>query len=251
MRRPRVWLIALVALVPACDPANADLADLPGLRVEMYTHQASDTEPATSEIFLVYDLSAFWATHDNACARIDDATVLRFDGARAELVDRGRNDDFDCELPRFTLDPFAVTDQEALLTIEDDSLRVSATFAPGTFTPHQPTLRSPSDWTFAAGQNVRIGWSHPSDLSAPIGAGVVFRIHDVPPWQPGESFDLVTAFVGDEIQFAIPSPPPITGPGYLFFAFEEIMTDASTCENAAACVVRLSPGFRQPVTIIP
>jgi hypothetical protein len=244
-------IVLLVVWLSACGggDGNAELADLPELRLDMYAHQASATEPARLDIYLTYNLSTFWAAHDNECARLDDTTTLRINDVRADLDERGQNDDFDCELPHFVLEPFDVTDEAALLTAEDDSVRVSAAFEAGTFTPHVPTLRSPNDWTFAAGQDVRVGWSHPEDLTRPIGAGVVYRLHADPPWQPDESFELQASFADDEIQFAIPSPPPLSGPGYLFFAFAPIVVDATTCENASACQVHLSPGYRQPVTI--
>jgi hypothetical protein len=243
---------ALLLLLSACagDPApNARLADLTNIHLSVQGWDPSDTEPTTGFVALSYDAGAFRAAHGGACAVLDGSFRGTVDGVTLDVDAGGGPDDLDdCSPPALALD--SGLDGATSFVIGDDSLTITAEFAAEAFAPHEPTLRSPSTWRFAAGQAVVVGWSRPEDL---VGLGT----------EPGQIyfhtgtlsdpnfFDLSASHTGDEIRFTIPDPAPITGAGLIVFRFGYSNGSAATCTGAASCTYSSTRGYVHSVHIDP
>lgn len=250
-----VHLPVLAILLPlgACfGPAtNASLADLPDLSVSVQTWDASDDAPTTVDVSLTYDGAAFAATHDGACATLGDDFGGRLDDGRQIWSSRGKDDvDFGgCYVPSLRYEVRFTDDRAAELTIADDSRTIRATFPVGALAPHYPTLRAPAAWKFHGGDAVRVAWSHPDDLAAPLGEFDVGFFADGKTANGDNFFPLPRQVVGDELRFTIPSPPPITGPGQITFNLGYTVGDAASCTGAARCTYSASHSFGHPVEI--
>jgi hypothetical protein len=136
------------------------------------------------------------------------------------------------------------------VSIDDGSLAIEATFAPDALAPHMPTLRSPSNWKLAGGQEVVLGWSHPSDLvdgAEFLDAPVYFHTGTL---ADPNYFDVVSTLSGDEIRFHIPDPPPILGNGYIVTRFGYESGDAETCTGATRCGYSVERGYAHSVEIV-
>ena len=246
--------LLFLAACPGPD-RNATLADLPGLRVSVSTSSASDREPTRARVVIRYDEDAFKASHEQHCATLGRELRGELDGDALEPTSYGSDEqDFDfCDLPQLEVERREAGDTRSVLTITDDSLTVRAELPVGALAPRQPTLRFPGAWRFTGGQEVRVGWSHPADLTeAPLDPrSVYFHTGDPGPVAPGGVgyVPLPARVDGDELRFTIPSPPPLTGPGLIVFSLGDTVGSAQTCTGATACEYSASRSFSHSVEI--
>lgn len=211
----------------------------------------TEGHPTNGRVSIGYDEDAFVAAHGGECARLGDWDI-RFGDARIGSSWSGDDDvDFGgCLLPSANLD-IAQFGRDTLgaLRIFDDSHTVEAVFGATALVPHLPTLRSPSTWRFAGGDTVVFGWSHPDDLVT----GADFLEHPVyfhtGTLDDPNFFDLDAQLAGDEITFTVPSPPPITGDGYIVARFGYTSGEADSCTGATRCGYQLEAGYAHAVVI--
>jgi len=237
---------ALLLLIPACttNHGNATLADLGNLQVQVQGFSPSDTQPTTGFVALGYDTAAFQSAHGGQCAVVD-GIIGSFNGTALDS-DGGCPDDLgDCLTPSVG---FAVEFAGAsTFVVGDDSLTVTAVFAEDAFAPHVPTLRAPAQWQFTGGEAVRVGWSDPADL---MNLGVEpFRVTFSADVADNNTIDLTPTYSGDEIDFTVPSPPSVTGPGSIVFRFGYANGNATTCTNATSCIFSATLCYEHRVTI--
>ena len=232
-------------------PANAELAELLSLRVGVQIWESTDREPTKGFFMVGYDEDAFRRAHDGECAVVDiDA---HFDGADLGHVSGGGNDtDFDdCYSPGGEFEIDRIGEQAATLRVSDGSRTIEATFSAAQLAPHQPTLRSPSEWKFGGGDAVVLGWSHPDDFVTGadfLDNPVYFHTGTL---DDPNFFDIYnTQLVGDEIRFTIPNPPPIKGSGLIVARFGYAVGNATSCVGAASCTFSREAGYAHSVEIL-
>ena len=251
---PLVAFLLPVAGCPGPD-TNATLADLPGLRISLQTWKASDNQPTSGFAVISYDEQPFMSTHDGSCATLGGDLRGSIDGVELDVNSYGSNDDEfgGCYFAHLYFDHRFPADAPVALTIADDSHEVRAALPAGALAPHFPTLRAPATWAFRGGEQVRLGWSHPADLAEvtldPYAIGFHIGDRGRPNANGDNFFPLPTTIVGDELRFTIPSPPPITGPGYITIRMGYTVGDATTCEGAAGCRFSASRDFHHTVEI--
>jgi hypothetical protein len=249
--------LACLLLLAGCGPdPNTDLASLQDrydLRLSLQADAAGDADPTVGSVGIGYDEEHFAFDHDGDCAVLGGDLGGSIGDTELNLNVRGdRDDEFgDCHPARLSFSTRFSSDQPTVLTVADDTATVTAVFAAGALAPHHPILRSHSEWVFRGGEQVRIGWSHPEDLTAITWDEytVYVRMGELDESiNRSNSFTLAVSVVGDEIQFTMPSPPPLTGRGRLAFDFAWTGGDAVTCE-ATACTFNLARRYHQSVTI--
>jgi hypothetical protein len=251
-------LLAFILPVAGCPgpDANATLADLPRLRIGLQTWTSSDDRPTSGFATISYDEPAFTAAHEGQCATLGGDLRGAIDGVELDVNSYGSNDEEfgGCYYAHLYFDVRFPADRPSVLTIADDSHTVRAEIAAGSLAPHFPTLRAPSTWEFRGGEPVRLGWSHPADLAEnPLDEyDVGFHIGErgQPNANGDNFFPLPTTVTGDELRFTIPSPPPITGPGYITINMGYTVGSATTCEGAAECGFSASRSFDHTVEIV-
>ena len=251
-------LIPSALLLGACptpgSDSNASLADLPNLRVSVQTSGSSDDKPTSGFVSVSYDEPAFVAAHGH-CATLGDDLGGELDGTDLDATSLGSNDEEfgGCYYPLLPFEIWFADDGAPELTIFDESLTVRAEFPAGAFEAHRPILLEPGEWRFRGGQQVRVGWSHPADLAeAPLQwTDVAFHIGDRGRRNANgdNAFPLSPQLDGEEIRFTVPSPPPITGPGFITFQMGYSGGAATTCTGATRCEYGASRSFAHTVEI--
>jgi hypothetical protein len=253
----RTALLLVLALLAGCSsgpPPNARLADLPGLSIGFMASGVSDSAPAPSHLFVSYDIPAFRAIHHGDCAVVDDSIAGTFNGLSIPVTTLGGGPGDlpagNCGGPGFDLS--VSFGDHATFVVWDGSLTVTADFGT-TLVPRVPTLRSPAAWRFAAGEAVSVGWPVAADLpTTPQGYPQVYFSTGrtaVDPAGGTNYFDLAPQFSGDQIDFTVPSPAPVTGPGFIVFAFGWVDFAAIACTGATACTAQLPRGYQHSVEI--
>jgi hypothetical protein len=248
MHRHAVVVVAWIGCADEVPPPNARLADLPslGLHVELFPSSNLDLDHASA--YLLYDEPAFETASGEPCAILGELDAS-WEHTELGVVSPGSYDAYwdECTPPivRFSFE--SIGDEVSTLRISDDSRTIEATFAAGPLVPHTPGLRSPDQWRFRGGDAVVIGWSHPDDFSS--ARGVYFDtgwIYDQP-----STFDLEARYIGDEIHFTIPDPPPITSDGTIVLSFGYTTGSAATCTGATFCGFQRDASYAHSVVIEP
>jgi len=258
----RVLCVALV--VSACGSSNTDLAGLPHLRVVATSYDELDRDDdnlrrSSIQIELAYDVEAFVAQHGD-CAIIDDVGAT-LDHIDVELGTSGGADEWgECESPRLGLSAYNAAlmnigiAADHTLEISDSSRTVRAQFPAGSLA-RIATPSSHSEWSFAAGETVTLAWSHPTDFAelGPVWSHLGVWLHR------GSEYDHIEmpaiSHSETEIAFAVPSPAPFTGEGFieLFIGNEGgpfiLRTAASSCTGADACTAAVTPAYDHTVQI--
>jgi hypothetical protein len=237
----KVWHLGWLLAVPACTSANATLADLPDLRVHIDVRAARDDGPTSGSVLLMYDYRAFHATHGADCATLGSFRSA-LTNASITNVTHGSSpetaENESCLFPSFEFDAHFTPDEPTTLIIRDDSKTITAEYSADTFAPQVPMLRSASDWKFAPGEQVAIGWPHPEDLAI----GEVQAIVDFVFEGDDLSFTLLPTFVGDEIRFTAPDPPIHTGRGAVELRFGATFGAPVSC-TGAYCTFNVERGY--------
>jgi hypothetical protein len=197
-----------------------------------------------------YNEQTFRTSHGGACATLGSFSHS-LTGASISHVGYGSNDDEfdDCYFPGFELDARFAADEANTLVIADDTKTITAVFASAAFAPRAPTLRSASDWTFAPGEQVVIGWPHPEDFAGAYNDGLLSSV-----WfnnDDADDFSFMPTYQGDEIRFSIPNPAPSTGDGVVLFQFGYSTGEAVSCIGATRCSFSAERGFEHRATIKP
>ena len=232
------------ALLAACSTSdvtpNATLAELPDLalrviaRPEVTTIDA-DTRPTELAVFLEYDDELFGP---DPCATLAGITA-RFDGIPLSLQTNGRQDDAFgyCVLPMLggTVELGLAGEHEVV--VEDGTHTITARFD-NTFAARTATLVSHPQWSFAAGDEVVVVWSHPAEVP------------DIRFEQDFDDFfDMRAERVDDELHFRIAEQPPLRGDGRVSFIGTPEADRAIECTGADACILENHRSFVHTATI--
>ena len=244
-------IYAVLGLAACGGPTpNAELADLPGLQLsvtveDLKDYDDDDRTPTDVGVTLSYDYDAFRAAHGGDCAVLGSVEAT-FDGHELSLAYEGGDEsDFDgCYQPQLQANLELQAVDESIVTIRDDTLTATATYTAGVVAPRIATLRSPSEWSFGAGDTVIVAWSHPEDL---VGASAdTVEFSSSRNGDPG--FRAPATYVDDEIHLAIPTWADDSD-GSLRFVFGPDGGDATTCTGATACTWYSVLGYRHAVSI--
>lgn len=246
MSRPLGCLTGVLAL-SGCTPSNAMLADLPDLQVRLLVWEARDSGPTPGTALLLYNRAKFRETRGvDECATLGsfdisltNATITHVDHG-ASGIERDDDGQWQCRGPSFELAANFTADEPNTLVLEDESLTITADYG-FQLTPHVPTLRSARDWTFAPGDEVVIGWSHPEDLlDTPTNSREVS-------WWVDNGGHVAATFIGDEIRFTIPDDI-FGGQGHFWFFFGTTFREAVT-STGARCLSTVRRGYEHSASI--
>ncbi len=254
------WICVAASLLSACtEPANAQLAELLDLGIALHVITGDEADrvdddraPVHIRASTGFEEAAFVRAHGGACAVLG-AVAASFNGAPLEVDPGGADGEGGCDAPVFEGRLEIGIDEPAVFELADDSAQIRVTFASGEVSPRIASLTSPAEWSFTAGQDVTMTWSHPEDAANSFKVWFVEDGQIQLPSHYAYAENVLTTNEQDGVSFRVPDA--FVGIGAVVVsvatATEPDRAMAETCIGAARCSAVVFRSYKHAVTLLP